>query len=72
MKDRTLFASALLLAGAVLAGFSLLAREDYAVIAGAVLMLWGILSHLGVGALITKYAATFYPKNEADSERDRK
>jgi hypothetical protein len=32
----------------------------------------GILSQLGVGSLIAKYAATFYPKDETVSERDKK
>ena len=69
MKDSTIFASALLIAGAILAGFSLLAASDYGAILGFGIMLVGVLTKLNVGKLLVDYLASF---SEGDRSKESK
>ena len=70
MKDNTVFASALLIAGAILAGFSLLAASDYGVILGFGIMLVGVLTKLG--KWLVDYLAIFSDGDRSKESRESK
>ena len=72
MKDSTIFASALLIAGAILAGFSLLAASDYGVILGFGIMLVGVLTKLNVGKWLVDYLASFSEGDRSKESRESK
>ena len=72
MKDSTIFASALLIAGAILAGFSLLAASDYGAILGFGIMLVGVLTKLNVGKLLVDYLASFSGSDRSKESKENK